>query len=145
MYCWTLFLKFYGWLSISLVPQKKKAETQVNFLKKGAFSYANLSDDWLIGGQKSIRPLSSFPSNGLFKYFNFSIGSFIVDFSNCIVAAKASLASLFYQRTTFFKNTSNSHPLAFQFAGKSSLTLSSASVRLRFDLRKSRSIPGLLL
>jgi hypothetical protein len=145
MYCWTLFFKFYGWLSSSPVSVKKKRETQVNFPKKGSSGYANLSGDWMLLRRKSFYPVRSFPSNGLFKYFNFSIGPFIVGFFNRIVVAKASLALLFYPRATFFKNTSNSHPLAFQFTRKNSLGLSSASVRLRFDLRKSLSIRGLLL
>lgn len=145
MYCWTLFFKFYGWLSTSLVPGTKKRKTQVNLLKKGGCRYANLSGKRMILRRKSLHPQGSFPSNGLFKYFNFSIGSFVVVFFTDVVAANASMASLFYRRTTFFKNTSNSQPLAFQYSGKNSLGLSSASVRLRFDLRKSLSIPGLLL
>jgi hypothetical protein len=145
MYCWTLFFEFYGWLSTSLVPGKKKRKTQVNFPKKRGRNSANLFGEPVILRRKSFLPISSFPSNGIFKYFNFSIRSFIVDFFNRTVATKACLASQFYQRTTFLKNTSNSHPLVFQFSGKNSLGLSSASVRLRFDLRKSLSLPRLCL
>lgn len=82
MYRYALFFQFYGWLGSGPVFCQKKRKTQVNVLKKYLRISANLFGRWSLQPLKFLFSVSVSPSNGVFKYFNFSIRSFIVYFFN---------------------------------------------------------------